>query len=374
MESLCWIWTWSLLIGCVWAAAPHYSVHRRLITFDTAARACSPGSLTTLATKEELAAVLSLISQDQDQFTFWIGLRIVKEKCVDASAPLRGFSWVKDGSEESEVSRWAEEPEATCLSDRCGALRGRLNGSHVAYWGLVSVRCKNEYQYICKTRGGLGTPTTAPTKPAPKTPGQDLPRTEPPVATGEQSGPGTYGPELQLEPEPESQTPLPPNPDQVQTAGPDLGSGAGSDQLDPPGCKKPHVPSARFLSLDPESPFRLWVECWPGQRVQVLCSGQPPSWHLLNGSPANFSSICRPCYRGFQSDGSGNCVDVDECEVGEGGTPCSHDCVNTLGSYRCTCVDQSGQPQEDPALCSGSVAPGSSLLLLLFLPLLLLLL
>lgn len=87
MESLCWIWTWGLLIGCVWAAAPHYSVHRRAITFDTAARACSPGSLTTLATKEELAAVLSLISQDQDQFTFWIGLRIVKEKCVNASAP-----------------------------------------------------------------------------------------------------------------------------------------------------------------------------------------------------------------------------------------------------------------------------------------------
>lgn len=393
MESICWIWTWSLLIGCVWAAAPHYSVHRQPINFDTAARACSPGSLTTLSTEEELATVLSLISQDQDQdrFSFWIGLRIVKEKCVDASAPLRGFHWVQDSSEESEVSRWAEEPEATCLSDRCGALRGQLNRSQVADWGLVSVRCKNKYQYICKTTGGLGTPTAATPEPAPELPGQDLPPTEPPGAepepdpqqpgaTGEQSGPGTHGPELQPEHEPESQTPLPlnphtePNPDQVQRAGPDMGSGGdpGSDQLDPPLCKKPHVPSARYLSPDPESLFKLWVECWPGQRVQVLCSGLPPSWHLLNGSPANFSSVCRPCGRGFQPDAVGNCVDVDECEGDGGGAPCSHSCVNTLGSYRCTCLDQSGQPQEDPALCSGSVAPGSRRLLLLLLLLLLL--
>lgn len=153
-----------------------------------------------------------------------------------------------------------------------------------------------------------------------------------------------------------------------------MGSGGdpGSDQLDPPLCKKPHVPSARYLSPDPESLFKLWVECWPGQRVQVLCSGLPPSWHLLNGSPANFSSVCRPCGRGFQPDAVGNCVDVDECEGDGGGAPCSHSCVNTLGSYRCTCLDQSGQPQEDPALCSGSVAPGSRRLLLLLLLLLLL--
>lgn len=394
MESLCWISACSLLIGCVWAVPPRYSVHRQPVNFDTATKACYPGALTTLATEKELAAVLSLISQDQDQdpFTFWIGLRIVKEKCVEASSPLRGFSWVQDNSEESEVSRWAEEPEPTCLSDRCGVLRGVLNMSQVADWGLAAVKCKSTYQYICKTRGGFGTQTAATASPAPepspKPRGQDLPRTEPPgqesepepqqpEATGEESEPETYGPELQPEPKPESQTPLPLTPysehnlDLVHSAGLDPGSDPDSNLLDPPGCKKPHVPRARFLSQDPEHPFRLWVECWPGQRVQILCSGRPHSWHLLNGSPANFSSVCRPCDRGFYPDGAGNCVDVDECEGGGAGGRCIHGCVNTMGSYRCTCLDQNGQLQEDLALCSGSVTLGYwrlFLLLLLLLP------
>lgn len=393
MEFLCWIWTWSILSGCVWAAAPRYSVHNQPTSFDAAASACSPGILTTLATEEELDAVLSLISQyqGQDQFNFWIGLRQVRGKCVLPLAPLRGFHWI-GGSEDSEVSRWAEEPEPTCLADRCVALRGRLNGSLVADWGMVPVKCKSKYQYICKTMGELKTPIAATPKSGPETPRTELPTTEPakpeprqeaeqPAATREPPGSETYGPELQQDPEPgpESQTLLPlyphtkPNPDLVNKTGSDQGSGPGPDLIDPPVCKKPHVPSARYLSMDPEQPLRLLVECWPGQQVQVLCSGQPPSWHLLNGSPANFSSVCWRCGPGYRPDGEGNCVDVDECEgVGGGGALCSHSCVNTPGSYRCTCLDQNMQPQEDPALCSDSVAPEfrCPLLLLLLLRLL----
>lgn len=396
MELLCWIWTWSILNSCVWAAAPHYSVHEQLTSFDDAAKACSPGTLTTLAIEEELHAVLSLISQNQDQnqFIFWVGLRKVRGECVFPLAPLRGFHWIQDGSEESEVSRWAIEPEPTCLSDRCVALRGSLNGSLVADWGMIPVKCKSKYQYICKTIGKLTTPTTATPKSGTESPRQELPTTKParpgqdrtrqgtqqPAATREPPGSQTYGPEIQPEPGPESQTLLPIYPhttltDLVNEAGSGQGSRHGPDTVDSHVCKKPHVPSARFLSLDPKHPLNMLVECWPGQQVQVWCSGQPPSWHLLNGSPANFSSVCRRCGRGFQPDGEGNCVDVDECDgSGGGGALCSHSCVNTLGSYLCTCLDQSGQPQEDPALCSGSGAPGFRCPLLLLLLLLRLLL
>lgn len=384
MEFLCcWIWTWSILSGCVWATAPRYSVHNQPTSFDDANRACSPGTLTTLATEEELNAVLSLISQnkDQDQFNFWIGLRKVRGNCTIPLAPLRGFRWIQGDSEESEVSRWAEEPESTCLIDRCVALRVRLKGMLVADWGMVPVKCKSKYQYICKTMGELETPTAATPKSGPEPPPKELPTTEParpepeqeaqnPAVTQEPPGSGT-------------QTLLPlypntkPNPGLVNEAGPDQGSGPGPgpapgpDRIDPPVCKKPHVPRARFLSMDKEHPLKLLVECWRHQQVQLLCSGQPPSWHLLNGSPANFSSMCQRCGHGFQPDEEGNCVDVDECKGNGGGSAlCSHSCDNTPGSYRCTCLDQNGQPQEDPALCSGSGTLGSRCPLLL--PLLLL--
>lgn len=389
MEPLCWIWTWSLLIACIWSAAPPtYSIHRQQISFDDAFEDCSPGALTTLATKEELSEVLSLISQNQesDQFFFWIGLKKVNGKCGNALVPLRGFSWVQDGSEESVVSRWAMEPEPTCLSQRCGALMVRLNGSQVSDWGLVSVACKTKYQYICKTQGGVGPPALATLQPGPEH--QPEPQTEAPGlergpgpqgpgVTQEQPRPKPFGPELNPDPELEAHTPSllyhhsepTPNPDLVHGAGHDPVSGPTPDPLNPPSCKKPHVPSARFLTLEQERPLRrLWVECWPGQRVQVQCLGVPPTWHLLNGSPANFSRVCQPCSHGFQSDEVGDCIDVDECEGGRG--PCRQSCVNTLGSYRCTCLDQSGRPQEDPALCSSSQTPESRCLLLLLLPLL----
>ena len=43
---------------------------------------------------------------------------------------------------------------------------------------------------------------------------------------------------------------------------------------------------------------------------------------------------CRQCDNGFEVDGNGNCVDVNECNS----TPCgSGTCVNTEGSYTCDC-------------------------------------
>ena len=52
-----------------------------------------------------------------------------------------------------------------------------------------------------------------------------------------------------------------------------------------------------------------------------------------------FSNLCQvcACERGFELKSSGQiCEDVDECRR-LGGHPCSQTCVNTKGSYTCTC-------------------------------------
>lgn len=43
------------------------------------------------------------------------------------------------------------------------------------------------------------------------------------------------------------------------------------------------------------------------------------------------------CWPGFQlKDDGKTCVDVDECSLG---FPCSQQCINTYGTYRCLCTD-----------------------------------
>ena len=40
------------------------------------------------------------------------------------------------------------------------------------------------------------------------------------------------------------------------------------------------------------------------------------------------------CPPGYNLDSDGyKCMDIDECEVSK----CQHGCINTLGSYYCTC-------------------------------------
>ncbi|XP_078603929.1 fibulin-7-like [Branchiostoma floridae x Branchiostoma japonicum] len=41
------------------------------------------------------------------------------------------------------------------------------------------------------------------------------------------------------------------------------------------------------------------------------------------------------CRTGYQLSGKHDCTDVNECTRGNGG--CAHNCVNTVGSYHCTC-------------------------------------
>nr|XP_046269668.1 C-type lectin domain family 14 member A [Scatophagus argus]XP_046269669.1 C-type lectin domain family 14 member A [Scatophagus argus]XP_046269670.1 C-type lectin domain family 14 member A [Scatophagus argus]XP_046269671.1 C-type lectin domain family 14 member A [Scatophagus argus] len=346
----CWVSLWmvTVLFGNITASPANYTIHHTPANFDQAMNECSPGVLTTLATEQEVNHIFKLVSESvsllkQNELTFWIGLRKVKNECVVPMLPLRGFKWIEDGSEETQVIRWMEEPEQTCTTVRCAALKGRSNGSMVTGWGLIPVSCRTRYQFICKLRDTEPAPpqpkptasklkpsATEPHKPKPRPATQKPEPTtpEPEHATQEPKADTKIGPELQgLNPDPSSKPAL------------------GLDS-----CQKPHVPGARFLSLDNNN-TRTLVDCWTTMQLELHCAGRPAVWRLLDSSPANLTTICQPCEIGFQKDASGRCVDIDEC--GGGDTSCRHTCLNTEGSYRCVCSDESGeQHNEDSPVCT----------------------
>lgn len=328
MESwFCWIsiWTLNALIRDTSAEPPQYVIHSTPLSFDEARKACSPGVLTTLVTKPEVTTIIELVSKslsplNQSRDTFWVSLRKNKTDCVDLNLPLKGFRWTEDDNQESEMNNWLEEPQQTCTSVLCAALEIRGMDQ-----GLVSDKCKNKYKFICKMKDMFTHPE--PHKPVP-------------TSETQKPEPTALPTETKLEPE-------------VYGADADPGSL----------CQNPHVPTARFLTPHPENSSQMWVECWPNERVELRCSGHPPTWHLLNGSPANFTTICNQCGKGFHRETTGNCVDIDECSAVD--APCRHGCQNTPGSYQCVCTDESGRHHNctnmaasaDSGLQSGILVP-----------------
>lgn len=373
METcFCWVSLWMVnvlfrIVSAEPASPPHYTIHRTQVSFDQAMEECSPGVVTTLATEHEVNNILGLIYKsvsplNQNKFTFWVGLRKVKNECVDPMLPLRGFKWTEDGSNESQVSRWIEEPKDTCTTILCAVLQGELNESRTTVWGLVPVSCKKSYHFICKLREPL-TGTLKPYKPAttqvesttpePKPATPEPHETEPPSETQQ---PKTVRPEHDLstqEPQPDTE--------QKPETGPDSKS-ASEPALGPRSCERPSVPSSRSLILDPNNSSRIQVECWSLVQVEIRCLGRPAVWRLLDNSPANFTTICDPCEDGFQKESSGECVDIDECDGSP--APCRSTCLNTAGSYRCTCSDETGNHHdEDSLLCTDTTITGDNSLL-----------
>lgn len=342
---------WTSIAALLWNAAaqpPYYSLQQQPLTFDQAAAACSPGLLTRLATTQELDHVLALISSSASppvhaDFVFWVGLRKAKNECMVPVLPLRGFKWTADGSEETQMSRWAEEPQHTCTTVRCAALKARVQGSTVTEWGLLPASCKTRNPSICQHKESQTQRPPTPT----------VPHLDPTSA----------------QPEPRNQTQTSPTSGPLIPGTPDSGAGSnhppdsqsGSRQdADSGSCPRPGSPGARSLILDPKDPGRIQVECWSAAvLVEVRCSGQPLLWRLLDGSAANFSSICVPCEDGFRKTPLGTCEDVDECQTG---APCRSSCINMPGSYRCVCTDQNGDVLgEDAPTCvdtAGGVTAG----------------
>ncbi|XP_029349573.1 C-type lectin domain family 14 member A [Echeneis naucrates] len=312
--SSCWIYLWIFILsGKVFADVvppQNYTIQHTMLPFDKAMEDCSPGVLTTLATEQQAAEILRLISMSvppQRQLTFWVGLRKAKSECVVLDLPLRGFRWTEDGSQESQVDRWLGDPQKTCTTTRCAALQVEFNQSVVTKWGLLAVPCKNSYKFICKLKDQQAGWT------------KDKNTTEP--------------------------------------AAPGLGSGT---TLGSRSCVHPVTPEVRFLTLDAVNSSRIQVTCWSGIQLQLHCWGNPAVWRFLDDSPANLTAICQLCAGGFQKDAFGNCVDVDECSPGNS---CRFTCLNTLGSYRCVCSDENGKHyDEGSAACADTETDNNSLL------------
>lgn len=55
------------------------------------------------------------------------------------------------------------------------------------------------------------------------------------------------------------------------------------------------------------------------------------------------------CWPGFQLKNDGKtCVDIDECSSG---FPCSQQCINTYGTYKCLCIDGYEIQPDNPNGC-----------------------
>lgn len=84
-------------------------------------------------------------------------------------------------------------------------------------------------------------------------------------------------------------------------------------------------------------------------------------WIILKGYPVGkdcdnfmnwlcflFILQCK-CWPGFQlKDDGKTCVDVDECSTG---FPCSQQCINTYGTYKCLCTDGYEIQPDNPNGC-----------------------
>lgn len=335
-----WIYLWTIITQFTntWADVappPHYSFSLGVAGFEQAAGNCSPGGLTTLATDQEVSAILKLVptsaaAPGELEASFWVGLRKEKNQCVVPSLPLKGFKWLEDGGEEAQLIQWAGEPEHTCTSVRCVMLKVRWVGSAVTWWGLNSVSCKHHHRYICKLGNKPHLPPATPVTPHPPKPDPG-PATLKPQQTAAEPQPPTQGPEPETSPGPASD--------------PDSEPVPWSDS-----CQPPLISGARSLSLDPDNSSRIQVECWSSVQLGLHCSGRPAVWRLLDDSPANFTTVCQQCDDGFQKNASGNCVDVDECAAAAG--RCRLGCLNTQGSYRCVCFDEDGKHHdEDSPAC-----------------------
>ncbi|XP_033984905.1 C-type lectin domain family 14 member A [Trematomus bernacchii] len=367
--KMMWFWFCWVLGAMVWASPPLFSLHPSPVIFSVAEDACPPGELASLSSDQEVSAVLDLVSGSNGS-VFWVGLR------------KGGSAGPGGGSRAPQVVRWAQEPQETCTTLRCAAIKLNQTGTSGTSWGLIPVSCRNKNPYICKGRG-TPQPTSATQDPEPDLKPKFGPEPDPKPDSGtEPDLKPDSGTEPDLKPDSGTEPDLKPDsgtePDLKSDSGtePDLKSDSGTEpdlkpdsgtepDLKPDSGTEPDLKSDSGTEPDPcpwppilgtrslreDNSTRVLAECWSGLQLDLVCSGRPPAWRLTDGSVANQSTACQPCEPGFIRTGSGDCEDIDECSGGAG--PCRTSCLNTPGSYRCFCIDDAGERHaEDSPVCA----------------------
>uniref|UniRef100_A0A8C2L1Z4 C-type lectin domain containing 14A n=1 Tax=Cyprinus carpio TaxID=7962 RepID=A0A8C2L1Z4_CYPCA len=112
-------------------------------------------------------------------------------------------------------------------------------------------------------------------------------------------------------------------------------------------CSRPEILDTHDMIEPINDPYTRQIVCRSGARFNLTCS-KDLVWTLVGNENMNISQLCQECKKGYRTDASRNCVDVNECEELK---PCKHKCLNTEGSYKCLCS------YNDDGICNGPSKP-----------------
>ncbi|XP_072490708.1 complement component C1q receptor [Notamacropus eugenii] len=340
--------------AAVCAGTACYTAHWGRLSASEAQLGCSTngGNLATVKSEDEAQHIQEALAQLPDReasgrtVKFWIGLQREKSKCMDPDDPLKGFSWV-GGGENSSYSNWQKDPMSTCISKRCASLVVDLSSSSPAAAHLIpkwsESPCgspgspgRNIEGYVCKfsfkgmchpvALGGPGEVTYTTPFGATSTSLAAVPFAS---AANVNCGYGGEKRSHYLVCKERS-----PNLFDWGTPGPFCASPNHGCAFNNGGCQQECLEGGDGSFL---------CGCRPGYRLLddlVSCIPRDP----CNPNPCRGKAKCSPggpgqhyecqCPAGFKPTPNRlDCDDVDEC----GRSPCAHNCVNTPGSFHCTC-------------------------------------
>ncbi|NXG72037.1 C1QR1 protein, partial [Baryphthengus martii] len=340
-----------------------YTLHRAELGWNGAQERCrhNGGNLAPVRSPSEAQRLRELLEAAGWPGSAWIGLSLLRGRCIQPQEPLRGFAWAA-GGEPGNYSAWLAEPAVTCLSSRCVSLRpGEPDGTigwadHPCRTLLTAFLCKFSFRGMCGPLPMAG-------------PGR-VTYTTPFGVRSHRLAAAPFGTLAQAECEGGE------GPAFTVCKGPLEGGGFAwhpPGPLCPAACSHRNGGCQHRCLEEPGEPPRC--ACHPGYTLAAdMASCLPedtchpnPCQGICQTRPGGFECGCEAGYV-LAPDGRG-CLDVDECLSG----PCQHQCHNTAGSFVCLCrpgyqptgpggrhcrdEDECAQPGVCPQLCLN--VPGS---------------